>query len=204
MEAPIRKVEMMGRTLELFWDFSSPFSYLGSTQADALAKRTGATLVWKPMLLGGVFKLIGQVEAPVLTWGEAKRDHTLKDLHRWADYFGVPFKFPSRFPMNSLKAMRAWIALPGDKRDAYRERAYRAAWAEDRDLQDDATLRELIGEGADDALAATQRPEIKQALIDATNDAVKRGVFGAPTWIVGDDVVWGQDRIPIVERLLAR
>jgi 2-hydroxychromene-2-carboxylate isomerase len=194
----------MGRTLELFWDFSSPYSYLGCSQADALAKRTGATLVWKPMLLGGVFKLIGQVEAPVLTWGEAKRDHTLKDLHRWADHFGVPFKFPSRFPINSLKAMRVWIALAEEKRSGFRERAYRAAWAEDRDLQDDATLRELIGDGAEDALLATQRPEIKQALIDATNDAVKRGVFGAPTWIVGDDLIWGQDRIPLVERLLKR
>jgi len=194
----------MEKTIELFWDFSSPYSYLGTTQADALAKRTGAKLVWKPMLLGGVFKAIGQVEAPILTWGEAKRTHTLNDLVRWADYFGVPFNFPSRFPMNSLKAMRAWIALPEDRRGGFRERTYRAAWAEDRDIADDATLRELIGEGADETLAATQRPEIKRALIDATNDAVKRGVFGAPTWIVGDELIWGQDRIPLVERALTR
>ena len=196
-------------TLELFWDFSSPYSYLGTTQADALAKRTGATLVWKPMLLGGVFKAIGQVEAPILTWGDAKRMHTLKDLQRWADYFGVPFRFPSRFPMNSLKAMRAWLALPEERRAGFRERAYRAAWAEDRDLTDDATLRELIGDGADEILAATQRPEIKQALLDATNEAVKRGVFGAPTWIVtgrdgSEELIWGQDRIPLVERALTR
>lgn len=198
----------MTHAIEIFWDFSSPYSYLGASQADALAKRIGAPLVWKPMLLGGVFKAIGQVEAPVLTWGDAKRDHTLKDLHRWADHFGVPFAFPSRFPVNSLKAMRVWLALPEDRRAGYRERTYRAAWAENRDLQDDATLRELIGEGADEALAATQRPEIKQALIDATNDAVKRGVFGAPTWIVkrpeGDELIWGQDRIPLVERSATR
>ncbi len=192
-------------TLEIFWDFSSPYSYLGSTQAEALAKRTGAKLVWKPMLLGGLFKSIGQVEAPILTWGEAKRLHTFKDLERWADYFGVPFKYPSRFPMLTLKPMRAWIALPEERRGAFREKTYRAYWAEERDIADDATLRELIGEDADAVLARTQLPEVKQSLIDGTNEAVKRGVFGAPTWIIdGEELIWGQDRIPLVERALSR
>ena len=195
----------MSRTLEVYWDFSSPYGYLGSTQADALAKRTGATLVWKPMLLGGLFKIIGQVEAPVLTWGESKRDHTFKDLQRWAEHFGVPFKFPSRFPMHSIKAMRAYLALPEDRRAGFREKTFRAYWGEDRDIADDATLRELIGPGADEALARTQDPAVKQALIDATNEAAKRGVFGAPTWIVdGKELFWGQDRIPLVERALTR
>ena len=195
----------MTHTIEIFWDFSSPYSYLGSTQADALAKRTGSTLVWKPMLLGGVFKSIGQVEAPVLTWAESKRDHTFKDLHRWAEHFGVPFEFPSRFPMFTLKSMRVYLALPEERRKDFREKTYRAYWAEDRDIGDDATLRELIGVGADAILAQTQDPAVKQALIDATNEAVKRGVFGAPTWIIdGTELIWGQDRIPLVERALSR
>jgi 2-hydroxychromene-2-carboxylate isomerase len=194
-------------TIEIYWDFSSPYSYLGSTQADALAERTRSKLVWRPMLLGGVFKSIGQVEAPVLTWGDAKRNHTFKDLYRWADQFGVPFKFPSRFPMFTLKSLRTYIAMPEDRKKNFREKTYRAYWAEDRDISDDATLRELIGEGADEILAKTQTPEVKQALIDATNEAVKRGVFGAPTWIIDgkdDDLIWGQDRIPLVERALTK
>ena len=195
----------MPRTLELFWDFSSPYSYLGSTQAEALAERTGATLVWKPMLLGGVFKSIPeQVDAPLLTWADAKRMHALKDLHRWADSYGVPFAFPSRFPTNSLKAMRTYLALPDERRKTFREKTYRAYWAEDRDIADDATLRELLGEGANEVLQRTQQSEIKQALIDATNEAVTRGVFGAPTWVVGDELISGQDRIPLVERALTR
>jgi len=195
----------MAHTLEIYWDFSSPYSYLGSTQAEALAKRTGATLVWRPMLLGGVFRAIGQVDAPVLTWSQQKQKHTFEDLNRWAELWGVPFKFPSRFPMNSLKAMRVWLALPEERRGAFRERTYRAYWAEDRDISDEAVLRELIGEGADEVLARTQDPAIKQALIDATNKAVERGVFGAPTWIVDDkELFWGQDRIPLVERALSK
>jgi 2-hydroxychromene-2-carboxylate isomerase len=195
----------MTHTLEIYWDFSSPYAYLGSTQADALAARTGATLVWKPMLLGGLFKAIGQVEAPVLEWSEVKRMHTFKDLGRWADLLGVPFKFPSRFPIHSLKAMRVYLALPEERRKAYRERTYRACWAEDRDVADEATLRELIGEGADAVLARTQEASLKQALIDATNEAARVGVFGAPTWVVDHgEVIWGQDRIPLVERALSR
>jgi 2-hydroxychromene-2-carboxylate isomerase len=201
---------MAKHTLAIYWDFSSPFSYLGATQAEALAARTGAELVWRPMLLGGVFRAIGQVDAPVLTWSEAKRMHTFHDLNRWAEYWGIPFKFPSRFPTNSLKAMRTWLALPEERRGAFREKTYRAYWAEDRDITDDAVLRELItaagsSEGADEVLARTQDPTIKQALIDATNEAVERGVFGAPTWIVDDkELFWGQDRIPLVERALGR
>ena len=193
----------MPHTLEIYWDFSSPYSYLGATQAEALAKRTGSKLVWKPILLGGLFKTIGQVEAPVLTWSETKRMHTFKDLGRWAAYFGVPFNFPSRFPMHTLKAMRTYLALPEERRSAFRDATFRAYWAEDRDIADDPTLRELIGEGADGVLARTQDPTVKQALIDATNEAAKRGVFGAPTWIIdGEELIWGQDRIPLVERAL--
>jgi 2-hydroxychromene-2-carboxylate isomerase len=195
----------MGRTLEIYWDFSSPFAYLGSTQAERLAQRTGASLAWRPMLLGGVFKAIGQADVPLFTWSEAKRRYYLDDLNRWAAYWDVPFRFPTRFPMNSLKSLRVWMALPEERRAAYRAEAFRAYWAEDRDIADDAVLRECIGEGADDIMARAQTPEVKKALIDATQRAVDAGVFGAPTWVVdGKDLYWGQDRIPLIERALAR
>jgi 2-hydroxychromene-2-carboxylate isomerase len=190
-------------TLEIYWDFSSPFSYLGSTQAEALAARTGATLVWRPMLLGGVFKTIGQVEAPLMTFSQAKQRYFYEDLQRWAAYWSVPFKFPTRFPMISLKALRTYLALPEERRGDFRERAFRAYWAEDRDIADDAVLRDLVGPGADEVMARTQDPAVKKALIDATQHAVDAGVFGAPTWVVdGKELFWGQDRIPLVERAL--
>jgi len=194
---------MTQHTLEIYWDFSSPFAYLGSTQAKALAERTGAKLVWRPMLLGGLFKTIGQVDVPLLTWSEAKRRYYLQDIVRWAEHWGVPFHWPSRFPMSSIKALRCWLALPEDRRDAFRERTFRAYWAEDKDIADDATLRALLGDDADATLAKTADPAIKKALIDATQAAADAGVFGAPTWVVdGKELFWGQDRIVLVERAL--
>lgn len=196
---------MSAHTLEIYWDFSSPFAYLGSTQAEAVAKKHGATLVWKPMLLGGLFRAIGQVDVPLFTWSDAKKKYYYDDMHRWAAFWDVPFKFPTHFPTNSLKAMRVYMALPEERRAAYRERAFRAYWAEDRDLADDAVLRDCIGEGADEIFARTQDPAVKKALIDATEAAAKAGVFGAPTWVVdGKELFWGQDRLPLVERELAR
>jgi 2-hydroxychromene-2-carboxylate isomerase len=196
---------MAKHTLEIYWDFSSPFAYLGSTQAEAVAKRHGAELVWQPMLLGGVFRAIGQVDVPLFTWSDAKKKYYYDDMHRWAAYWGVPFKFPTNFPTNSLKAMRVYLALPEERRADYRTRTFKAYWAEDRNIGDDAVLRELVGDDGEVVLARTQDPAVKKALVDATEHAVKAGVFGAPTWVVdGKELFWGQDRIPLVERELGR
>jgi 2-hydroxychromene-2-carboxylate isomerase len=193
----------MAHTLEIYWDFSSPFAYLGSTQAEALAARTGATLVWRPMLLGGVFKAIGGPDVPMQTWSDAKRAHTFLDMKRWAAHWGVPFNFPSRFPMSTVKALRVWLALPEARRKAFMDATFRAYWAEDKDIASDEALAALVGDGAQEVLAKTGSQEIKDELRDATQRAVAAGVFGAPTWIVdGKELFWGQDRIELVERAL--
>lgn len=199
---PARRTRM-SHTLEIYWDFSSPFGYLGATQAKKLAARTGATLIWRPMLLGGLFKTIGQADFPMATFSAAKQKHYMDDMDRWSAYWGVPFKFPSRFPLNTVKAMRVYLALPESERDGYRDRTFEAFWGHDKDISSDAVLAELIGANAQEVLAKTQDPAIKQELIDCTNAAAKAGVFGAPTWVIdGKDLYWGQDRIPLVERAL--
>jgi 2-hydroxychromene-2-carboxylate isomerase len=195
----------MAHTLELYWDFSSPFAYLASTQAEALAKRTGATLIWRPMLLGALFRKVGQPDVPLASWPAPKQRYYMEDMKRWAAYWGVPYQFPTRFPMNTVKALRAYLALPEERRGAFREATFRAYWAEDQDINDEGVLRSLLGAEADAVLARTQTPEIKQALIDATQRAVDAGVFGAPAWVIdGMELYWGQDRLPLVERALQR
>ncbi|MDB4939317.1 MAG: 2-hydroxychromene-2-carboxylate isomerase [Labilithrix sp.] len=193
-------------TLEVFWDFSSPFAYLGATQIDALARRTGARVTWRPLLLGGLFRSIGTPDVPIATFSDAKKRYILKDLDRWAAYWGVPFRFPSRFPANSLRALRVYCALPEERRAAYRDAVFRACWAEDRDITDDAVLGSCIGDesAARDALARANSDEVKSELRRATEHAAERGVFGVPTFVVGRELFWGQDRLDLVEEALSR
>jgi 2-hydroxychromene-2-carboxylate isomerase len=190
-------------TLDVYFDFSSPFSYLGCSRAEALAEQTGAKLTMRPMLLGALFKAVGAADVPMLTWSDSKRRYIGRDMARWAEHWGVPFRFPSRFPMNTVKALRCYLALPEGRRRAFRDATYRAFWSEDADISNDEVLKSLIGEGADEVLARTQTKEVKDALFAVTQHAVDAGVFGAPTWVVdGEHLYWGQDRIELVENKL--
>jgi 2-hydroxychromene-2-carboxylate isomerase len=197
----------MAHALEFYWDFSSPFAYLGSTQVDALAQRTGATLVERPMLLGALFKAVGTVDVPLFAFPEVKRRYMLQDVQRWADYWSVPFRFPTHFPLNSVRALRIFLALSPERRAAYRNAAFEAYWARDEDLNDEAVLRAVVDAVAPGETKAVferiSTPEVKQALFDATQRAIDRGVFGAPTFVVDETALfWGQDRLPLVERAL--
>ena len=182
--------------LDFWFDFSSPYAYLASTQVDALAARTGAELRWHPMLLGALFREIGQVDAPILAANPAKQTWYYRDLERWAAWWAVPFRFPTRFPIRTVLPLRAFLAT-GDV--GFAHRVFEAAWGHDRDVSDPAVLRDL---GApDDALL--RAAEQKQALIDSTAAAIARGVFGTPTFVVEDRwLFWGQDRLDMVERCL--
>jgi len=196
--------------LELFWDFSSPFAYLAATQITSLVERTGVRFVDRPVLLGGLFRAIGQVDVPLFQMSPAKQAHVRDDIHRWAEYYGVPFTFPSRFPVSSLKALRAYMALSQTTDDArvhasYRDRVFRAYWADDRDISDDAVLAEALGDHAAAVMPRMAEAAVKEALHAATNLAVERGVFGVPTYVIdGTQLFWGQDRMILVERALSR
>lgn len=198
LRAPSRK-----HTLDVYFDFSSPFSYLGLTQAEKIATRTGAQLTIRPMLLGALFKSVGTADAPMLTWSAAKQSYAMNEIHRWAKHWGAPLTWPSRFPTNSVKALRCYLALPEERRLAFRDAVYRAYWAEDRDIANEDVLRGLIGVDAEAILARTQDKDIKEALFAATQHAVDAGVFGAPTFVVdGEHLYWGQDRLALVEAKL--
>lgn len=188
-------------TLDVYFDFSSPFSYLASTQVDALAERTGAKVTWHPIVLGGLFKSIGQVEAPILTFSEAKQKYFLLDLQRWAKHWGAPFSWPTSFPTRSLDALRLYLALPDARRGAFREAVFRAYWAENQDITKHDVLARC---GADaDAFAKMTSDVVKGGLRASTDAAAKAGVFGVPTFVVdGRDLYWGQDRLDLVEAAL--
>lgn len=195
----------MAKTLEFFFDYASPYSYLASEQVEALAKRTGADIRWRPFLLGAVFKATGNVP-PITTPNKAI--YLGKDLVDWAIHLGLPpFQMPSSFPINSLKADRLGIVAAEQGRIAqFSHAAFRAAFVQGKDLNEPEVLAELAraaGLDAEKALARAEAQEIKDALRRNTDEAIARGAFGAPTFFVGDEMFFGNDRLIFVERLLS-
>lgn len=196
----------MAKTLEFFFDYASPYSYLACQQVEAVAQRTGAELRWRPFLLGAVFKATGNVP-PVNN--AHKATYLFKDLTDWARHLGLPeFRIPDSFPINSLKANRLGLVAAEQGRIAsFSHAAFRAAFAEGKDLSDPQVLEELArAAGLDPAAALAQldNQEIKDALRRNTEEAVGRGAFGAPTFFVGDEMFFGNDRLIFVEQALRK
>ena len=194
-----------GRGVDFWYDFSSPFAYLGSTQIERAAADAGATVTWRPMLLGAVFREIGTPNVPLFAVSEPRRRYLGRELAYWASFWGVPFRFNRRFPQNTVTALRLAIQA-GPAIAPLSHALYRAMWVDDRDLQDEATLRALVaaqGLDADALLAGAATPAVKQALFESTAAAIAAGVFGAPTTVAkvpgaADQLFWGQDRLELV------
>lgn len=191
-------------TIEFFYDISSPYTYLAATQVDALGERAGAEVVWRPFLLGGVFKATSNTMPARV---QAKAAWMLKDLYTWAEHYGVPFQWPSVFPLNSLFAQRLQTAALAHHGPALTKALamalFEAYWVHDRDLGQPEVLGEVAAsvEGLDVEAVATlaTTPEVKDQLRQLTDEATARGAFGAPTFFVGDAMFWGNDRMHFVE-----
>lgn len=179
--------------IEFFFDIASPYSYLASTQVDALAASTGVPVRWRPFLLGGVFKATAN-QPPAAT--RARAPWLLRDLQLWAEEYQVPFTFPAFFPVNSLVPMRALCALPESEIAPTAKGLFKAHWADSRDPSDLAVLTELVGESL---IASAASQPAKDLLRANSEEAVARGAFGAPTFFVGVDMFFGNDRLHFVE-----
>ncbi len=191
-----------GKSFEFWYDFSSPFAYLASTGVEALAKRSGAELVWRPFLLGALFHDIGTPDVPLLSFAESKQRFLRADMERFAREYGVPFRFPSRFPMRTVTALRMALAA-GNDLPALSHALFSAYWADDRDISDPTELRAITESAGLDPALVDRAAEFKQSLFSATDQARARGLCGAPSFVVDDLVFWGQDRMAFVERALA-
>ena len=189
------------KPIEFWFDFGSPTTYLAHTQMPKLAADTGARIHYVPMLLGGVFKATGN-QSPVMV--PAKGRWMGGDLARFARRYGVPFTFNPHFPINTLTLMRGAVGLQMRQPDAfmrYVDTMFRAMWIEPANLGDVAVLATTLTTAGFDAAAfqtLVGDAEIKAKLIANTEAAVARGVFGAPTCFVGDEMFFGQDRLDFV------
>jgi 2-hydroxychromene-2-carboxylate isomerase len=197
---------MSDKTVEFFFDFGSPTTYLAHTQLPRLASERGARLVYRPMLLGGVFKATGNA-SPVTV--PAKGRWMGQDIARWAARYGVPFAFNPHFPINTLTLMRGAVGLQMRQPalfDQYVDAVFDAMWVHPRNLGDPAELAAvLLPLGLDpDAFAAlVGDAQVKATLVAHTEEAVARGVFGAPTCFVDGQMHFGQDRLDFVRDALA-
>ncbi|PXX52185.1 2-hydroxychromene-2-carboxylate isomerase [Pseudomonas sp. LAMO17WK12:I10] len=196
----------MSKTVEFFFDLGSPTSYLAYTQLPKICAQTGSQLIYQPMLLGGVFKVTGNA-SPISI--PAKGRYMLQDLARYAKHYEVPLAFNPHFPINTLLLMRAvtGIQLRHPQRFiAFIDCLFRALWVEKRNLNDPATVAAVLSEGGFDpqeVLALTNDEEVKNALKDKTEQALQRGVFGAPSMFVDNQLFFGQDRLGFVLEALS-
>jgi len=195
----------MSKTVEFFFDFGSPASYLAWTQLPALCARNGAVLAYRPMLLGGVFQASGNASPASIP---AKGRFMLQDLARFARRYQVPLQFNPHFPINTLTLMRAAVAVQlnmPDRFDAFLELIFTAMWVQQCNLGDPQVLGAVLSSGGfepQQLLAWSAETQVKEALKATTEEALRRGVFGAPSMFVGDELFFGQDRLDFVEEAL--
>lgn len=195
----------MSQHVEFYFDFGSPAAYLAFTQLPKLCAETGASLAYKPMLLGGVFQATGNHSPATIP---AKGAYIFKDFERFAQRYGVPFNNNPFFPINTLMLMRAAVGLQmrNDARfDDYCQAMFQAIWVDAQNMNDPATVGAVLQAAGFDAmamLALTNEPAVKEQLKAATQEAVSRGIFGAPTMFVGEQMFWGQDRLDFVREAL--
>ncbi len=196
----------MTKTAEFFFDVGSPASYLAWTQMPTLCAQAGASLIYKPMLLGGVFQATGNASPAMVA---AKGRYMTVDLGRFARRYGVDFRMNPHFPINTLQLMRGVIGMQlrqPARFEAFLGAVFTALWAQGANLNDPAvTAATLVEAGFDPAevFALVNDTDIKAALKANTEEAVARGVFGAPTVFVGEAMFFGQDRLDFIREALA-
>jgi 2-hydroxychromene-2-carboxylate isomerase len=185
--------------LEFWYEFASTYSYPAAMRIETLAAREGVGLRWRPFLLGPLFKEHGWNDSPFNIYA-AKGRYMWRDLTRICESEGLALKLPPvRFPQNGLKAAR--VALVGEREGwtpAFTRAVFAANYAGQKDISEDATLSAILtGLGVDAglALAAANAPENKEVLKRQTEEAGSRGLFGAPSFTVGDELFWGNDRL---------
>ncbi|HSW17809.1 MAG TPA: 2-hydroxychromene-2-carboxylate isomerase [Ramlibacter sp.] len=196
---------MTAKTVEFYFDVGSPAAYLAFTQLPALCESAGAAIDYRPMLLGGVFQATGN-QSPMMV--AAKGRYMQDDLARFAQRYGVPFAHNPHFPINTLLLMRGATGMlmrEPARFVAYVDAVFRAIWVARQDMNDPAVVAAALGAAGFDAqalLALAADPEVKERLKTVTQQAVTRGVFGAPAFFVGDQFFWGQDRLDFVKEAL--
>jgi len=201
----------MSKTIEFYFDFSSPYGYLASTRIEAIAARHNRSVDWRPILLGAVFKVSGQ--APLTTY-PLKGDYALHDFARAAREHDTPFKQPTPFPIGAVAASRAccWIRAHENtdvsgKLSEFVHSVFKSYYIDGNDISQPEVVKSAanaVGLDQDALAAGVSDQTIKDALRTEIENAIELGVFGSPTTVVDGELFWGSDRLEQVDRWLSR
>jgi len=196
----------MTKTVEFYFDLGSPATYLAYTQLPKICADTHSELIYIPMLLGGVFKATGNASPAMIP---AKGRYMFQDLDRYAKRYGVPLRFNPHFPINTLVLMRAVTGIQIHQPERFLDFIdclFQALWVEGHHLGDPEVVANVLtaqGFDPEQLLALSNDAAVKDALKDKTEQAIKRGVFGAPSFFVGNQLFFGQDRLDFVREALS-
>lgn len=185
-------------SIDFWYEFASTYSYPAAMRIEKIAAREGVTVRWRPFLLGPIFASQGWKDSPFNIY-EAKGRYMWRDLERICAAEGLQLQKPPIFPQNGLKAAR--IALVGQDEGwtpEFTRAVYRANFAEGKDISDDAVLSDILeslGRISEAVLGEANGPENKDALRAQTEEAMRLGIFGAPSFTVGEELFWGNDRL---------
>lgn len=183
----------------IFWfEFASTYTYPAALRIEGLAAARDVTVVWRPFLLGPIFASQGWETSPFNLY-PAKGRYMWRDLERRCAGYGLPFRRPSVMPRNGLLAARVATAAAAEPwLPEFVRRVFCANFVDDREIGERAVIGAILtdlGQPADDLFAASDDPTTKAALRAATEEAIARGIFGSPSFTVGDELFWGDDRL---------
>lgn len=189
----------MGSQVIQFWfEFASTYSYLSIMRIEDVTREAGVQVEWKPFLLGPIFRSQGWNTSPFNIY-PLKGRYMWRDIERLCDNYGIPFKKPSHFPRNGLLAARvACMAASEGWCPEFTKAVFRANFAENREIADPKIITEIltsIGQEGSQVIARAESSENKEYLRKQTEEAVSLGIFGAPTFVVGTELFWGNDRL---------
>ncbi len=194
--------------IEFWFDFSSPYGYVASAAIDAVGAKHGRAVVWRPFLLGAMFKLSGA--KPLTELPPIKADYFRHDFARSARAHGLKFTMPAPFPFAAVAASRLfyWLEARDEaKAKRFARAAYDAAFGQGRDISGAATVAEIavgLGENREAVMAALNDPAVKDRLRVMVEEATAKGLFGSPFFIVDGEKFWGSDRLDQIDRWLAK
>lgn len=187
----------MPATLHFWFDFASTYSYLSAMRVEREAARRGVRVEWQPFLLGPIFAEQGWTTSPFNIY-PTKGRYMWRDMERLCALRGLPLTRPDPFPQNSLKAARLALALPDSgPRAAFARAVFSAEFGDGRNISDDTVLQDALSQAgaAPEMLDQLSDPAIKAALFEQVDRAKALGLFGAPSFVAGSDLFWGDDRL---------